>query len=88
VLRQAFPRPESDRVHDAYFVFSILRALDRVDAMKSKTPILGEPAPLDYERARSARVARTLSSVEDVTAELTSHFEGLPVFGHPRAQAS
>ena len=27
-LRTAFPAPVSDRVHDAYFVFSFLRALD------------------------------------------------------------
>ena len=34
-LRRAFPQPVSDREHDAYFVFSIMRALDQVDAMKS-----------------------------------------------------
>ena len=32
-LRTAFPAPVSDRVHDAYFVFSFLRALDQVDAL-------------------------------------------------------
>ena len=31
-LRRAFPQPVSDQVHDAYFAFSILRALDQVDA--------------------------------------------------------
>jgi hypothetical protein len=40
-LRQSFPQPVSDRVHDAYFVFSISRALDQVDAMKSVSPLLG-----------------------------------------------
>ena len=40
-LRTAFPAPVSDRVHDAYFVFSFLRALDQVDAMKSAMPLLG-----------------------------------------------
>ena len=29
-IRQNFPQPVSDQVHDAYFVFSILRALDQV----------------------------------------------------------
>ena len=43
-LRQAFPQPVSDRVHDAYFVFSFLRALDQLDAMKSASPLLGQPA--------------------------------------------
>ena len=28
-LRQAFPQPVSDRLHDAYFVFSFLRASTR-----------------------------------------------------------
>ena len=32
-LRGQFPQPVSNPVHDAYFVFSILRALDQVDAL-------------------------------------------------------
>ena len=40
-LRFAFPKPVSDRMHDAYFVFSFLRALDQVDALKSAAPMLG-----------------------------------------------
>ena len=39
-LRDAFPAPVSDRKHDAYFVFSILRALDQVDDLKSEVPLL------------------------------------------------
>ena len=39
-LREAFPAPVSDRKHDAYFVFSILRALDQVDDLKSEVPLL------------------------------------------------
>ena len=45
-IRRAFPQPVSDREHDAYFVFSIMRALDQVDAMKSESPVLGEPSKL------------------------------------------
>jgi len=41
-IRIAFPRPTSDRVHDAYFVFSIPRAFDQMDAMKSDAPVLGD----------------------------------------------
>ena len=33
-LRREFPQPVSDPVHDAYVAFSVLRALDRVDALK------------------------------------------------------
>jgi len=32
-VRLAFPQPVSDRVHDSYFVHSIMRALDQVDAL-------------------------------------------------------
>ncbi len=49
-LRQAFPQPVSDPVHDAYFVFSILRALDQVDALKI--------AGADPGHARRARPGR------------------------------
>jgi L-2,4-diaminobutyrate decarboxylase len=55
-LRSAFPQPVSDPVHDGYVVFSILRALDQVDALKSQAPILGESIEPDYDRARTFRI--------------------------------
>ena len=85
-LRQAFPQPVSDRVHDAYFVFSFLRALDQVDRMKSVSPLLGKPETLDYSAAKSSRVAIDPSTLEQVTDELVEHLSGLFVSGHPRAQ--
>lgn len=85
-LRQAFPQPVSDRVHDAYFVFSFLRALDQVDALKSVTPLLGRPETLDYDAARECRVEQSTSPLETVTAELVAHLSGMFIFGHPRAQ--
>jgi hypothetical protein len=54
VLRQAFPAPVSDPVHDGYVVFSLLRALDRVDALKTQAPILGTPREPDYGGAALA----------------------------------
>ena len=69
-LRTAFPAPVSDRVHDAYFVFSFLRALDQVDALKGAAPMLGQPCTLDYEAARAARVPTTGSTLEAVTSTL------------------
>lgn len=86
-LRTAFPAPVSDRVHDAYFVFSFLRALDQVDALKSAAPMLGTPAAtLDYDAARRCRVADQPSSLETVTAELVGYLSGMFIWGHPRAQ--
>jgi L-2,4-diaminobutyrate decarboxylase len=87
-LRQGFPQPVSDRVHDAYFVFSIMQALEKVDAMKSELPLLGRPMRLDYEAAASNEISPSHAPVETVAGELVSHFEGLPIFSHPRTQVN
>jgi L-2,4-diaminobutyrate decarboxylase len=85
-LRQGFPQPVSNRVHDAYFVFSIMQALEKIDDMKSELPLLGQPTVLDYDAASRQELAPSHSSVEQVTRELVAHFEGLPIFSHPRTQ--
>src|SRR6185503_13618614 len=85
-LRQAFPQPVSDRVHDAYFVFSFLRALDQLDSMKSVTPLLGQPVTLDYDTARQSQVHDSPQTLENVTQMLVQHLSGLFIWGHPRAQ--
>jgi len=85
-LRTAFPAPVSDRLHDAYFVFSFLRALDKVDGLKSVAPMLGTPQALDYEAARRERIADDPSSLEAVTEDLVQHLSGMFIWGHPRAQ--
>lgn len=87
-LRMAFPAPVSDRVHDAYFVFSFLRALDQVDALKSAAPMLGSPVTLDYDAARLRRVAPDPSTLEAVTADLVGYLSGMFIWGHPRAQVN
>lgn len=88
VLRRAFPQPISDQEHDAWFVFSVLRALDRVDAMKSQRPMLGEPQEIDFSKAVSARVPDGMSTVELVSRDLVDHLAGMFIFGHPRAQVN
>ena len=85
-MRDAFPAPVSDRKHDAYFVFSIMRALDRIDAMKSQVPLLGRPRALDYDAAGQAALAEEGRSVEAVAQMLVDRLEGLPIWGHPRTQ--
>jgi glutamate/tyrosine decarboxylase-like PLP-dependent enzyme len=85
-LRTAFPAPVSDRVHDAYFVFSFLRALDQLDALKSAAPVLGSPISLDYDTARLARVPAGPSAPEAVTEDLVHYLSGMFIWGHPRAQ--
>ena len=85
-VRLAFPQPVSDPIHDSYFVHSIMRALDQVDALKSDLPILGELAPGDFEAARNAALPEGPSSVETVTADLVNYLQGMTIFGHPRTQ--
>ncbi len=85
-IRDAFPAPVSDRMHDAYFVFSIMRALDQVDAMKSEVPLLGRTLALDYASAEQTEMAEEGCSVEEVASLLVGKLEGLPIWGHPRTQ--
>ena len=88
ILRRAFPQPVSDQEHDAWFVFSVLRALDRVDAMKSQRPILGEPKEINFAAAVEARVPEAMSTVELVSRDLVDHLAGMFIWGHPRAQVN
>lgn len=85
-IREAFPKPVSDRVHDSYFVHSLMRAIDAVDSLKSERPILGERHVLDYGAAKKSRLAETGKCVEEVTQELVQYCEGLTLWGHPRTQ--
>jgi len=85
-IRMAFPQPVSNRVHDSYFVHSIMRAIEAVDTLKSERPILGERGELDYSAARNSRLAEKGSSVETVTQELVQYCSGLTLWGHPRTQ--
>lgn len=87
-LRQSFPKPVSDRVHDAYFVFSFLRALDQVDAMKSVQPLLGNPVALDYAAARKSRIEDEPQTLEEVTVGLVEYLSGMFIWGHPRSQVN
>ena len=85
-LRNTFPAPVSDRMHDAYFVFSILRALDQVDSMKSSVPLLGHSHRPDYAAAEQTALPDEPQSVEAVTRQLVAKLEGMPIWGHPRTQ--
>ena len=85
-LRLAFPQPVSDPMHDSYFVHSIMRAVDQVDALKTHLPTLGAIVPGDFEEARNAALPADMSSVEAVTAEIVGYMRGMTIFGHPHTQ--
>jgi glutamate/tyrosine decarboxylase-like PLP-dependent enzyme len=85
-LRLAFPQPVSDRVHDSYFVHSIMRAIDQLDALKTEIPLLGVAPPNDYEAAEKRRLRDEPETIEEVTAETVDYLRGMQIFGHPCSQ--
>ena len=85
-LRQCFPQPVSDRVHDAYFGHSIMHAIDQVDALKSLTPVLGQQVELNFDAARQRLMLAAPQSLEEVTGQLVQHLSGCFIWGHPQAQ--
>ncbi len=85
-LRQSFPQPVSDRVHDAYFAFSVMRVLDQVDDLKSQSPLLGHPSGSSAHSAEPVRLCDDPRTLEQVTRQLVSYLEGMFIWGHPRAQ--
>ena len=85
-VRLAFPQPVSDPIHDSYFGHSIMRALDQVDALKTRLPILGSVVPGDFDAARKAKLRARTASVEAVTSDLVGYLRGMTIFGHPRTQ--
>lgn len=87
-IRQTFPQPVSDRCHDAYFGFTIMRAIDKVDSLKSKVPILGATVKNDYKLARQSSLSEEGETVEEVNDELVHKLEGLPIWGHPLTQTN
>ncbi len=87
-LRQAFPAPVSDPVHDGYVVFSLLRTLDRVDALKTQAPILGTPREPDYASAALAELPAESQSLESVIPQLVHVLDGMLITAHPRSQVN
>ena len=85
-IRLAFPQPVSNTIHDSYFVHSIMRALDQVDDLKTHLPMLGAIVTGDFEKARKTSLPDTMTSIEEVTADLVSYLRGMTLFGHPRTQ--
>ena len=85
-IRLAFPQPIADPIHNSYFVHSIMRALDQVDALKTQLPMLGSIVPADFEAARQTVLPDEMTSIEEVTADLVSYLRGMTIFGHPRTQ--
>src|SRR5438445_4583515 len=87
-LREAFPAPVSDPVHDGYVAFSVLRTLDRVDALKSQAPILGTPRDPDCAAAAEASLPEATQPLEAVIPQLVHALDGMLITAHPRSQVN
>lgn len=86
-IRMAFPQPVSGRVHDSYFVHSIMRASEAVDTLIRERPILGERGSWDYVAARNKRLEEKGSSVETVPQDLVEYCSGLTLWGHSQSSS-
>lgn len=87
-IRQAFPTPTTDKIHEAYFIQTILRALDQVDELKSSAPVLGyrEEAATQFQPWET--MPEGFSNVEWSIHQITEYLSGMTVWGHPNAQTN
>lgn len=85
-IRDGFPAPTSDPERDARFVDVVSQGLERLDALKTQRPYLGERTALDYTAARAAAVPERMTPPDEAIAQVATYLEGLYVWGHPRTQ--
>jgi glutamate/tyrosine decarboxylase-like PLP-dependent enzyme len=86
-IRLAFPTPTTDKVHEAYFIHTILRALDQVDELKSSAPILGYRSENQPSQTWE-QIPENFSNVEWAIHQITEYLSGMTVWGHPNAQTN
>ena len=82
-VRDSFPAPVSDPIHDAYFVQSISQGLNCIDKLKTEKPYLGERVTLDYKEARTKTLSEKMCSLEDTIKNLADYMQGVVIWGHP-----
>ncbi|MGX2040438.1 pyridoxal phosphate-dependent decarboxylase family protein [Methylocaldum sp. MU1018] len=87
-LKSHFPVPVSNPVMDGYFVHSISRFLDKIDALKSTAPVLGAAEQTAYTPHLEARFPEAVRSLEDVNDLVSEYCRGTVVWSHPNTQAN
>ncbi|MBI1313535.1 aspartate aminotransferase family protein [bacterium] len=63
-----------------------MHALEQVDALKNRTPVLGTPEDRSFMTSTECRIADEPIGLEETTTRLVEHLNGMFVWGHPRAQ--
>lgn len=85
-IRSLFPSPVIDRNRDQYFSEHIAQAVNKINALKSKNPILGSYTPPSYEQATQAIINDNGMTMDEVANELLTYCQGLVIPGHPQTQ--
>jgi glutamate/tyrosine decarboxylase-like PLP-dependent enzyme len=87
-LQTCFPVPVSNPVLDGYFVHTLSRFLDRVDDLKSGTPLLGQSRQTQYQESLGQSFPEETLTVEEVTGILAKYCQGMPIWAHPNSQVN
>ena len=85
-MRALFPSPVYDDNRDRYFTAQLSQAVGKINALKSKKPILGTYVPPDYAAAAQCVVDESGLSLDEVIDHLLGYCEGLVIPGHPQTQ--
>ena len=85
-IRSLFPSPVIDHNRDRYFAEHLAQAVNKINALKSKNPILGSYVPPSYDQAIQATVDEVGMTMDEVANELLSYCQGLVIPGHPQTQ--
>lgn len=85
-IRLSFSAPVSNKIQDAYFVQSVIRALEEVDNLKGKTFFLGKRGKISYRSAQEKKIPSGISNIEEVISEIVKYLEGMTIWGHPNTQ--
>ena len=85
-IRSLFPSPVIDHNRDRYFSEHLAQAVNKINALKSKNPILGSYVPPSYEQATQAIVNDNGMTMDEIANELLTYCQGLVIPGHPQTQ--
>jgi L-2,4-diaminobutyrate decarboxylase len=82
-IREAFPSPFVDPAADRSFYGHIDRGLAHLNRLKQGRLYLGTRGPIDYAKARTARIGERMSTTETTIEGLAHFFEGMILWSHP-----
>lgn len=82
-VRAAFPSPFVDPASDRAFTERIGRGLAHLEKLKHGQLYLGSRTPIDYARARTARIGEEMTTTEATVEGLARYLDGMILWSHP-----